>query len=223
MPPESDATRIGLTRHAPTVWNRDKRIQGQQDSRLTAAGRKRSESWGQVLSCLPWNRILSSDLGRAVETAELINSTLGLPLSRTPLLREMDWGAWTGRSIQDIKAENPGLLKQVEKAGWSFCPPGGEDRLAVWQRAREALLRAAEEWPRQAILVVTHEGLIKCLIYRLLGRRFLPDEAPVLKPEHVHILAADSQGLRLESLNAISLAGPAHLQGDTSEPVDTAS
>jgi broad specificity phosphatase PhoE len=202
---EKHPTRFGLIRHAPTVWNREKRIQGQLDSTLTTEGETCGRIWGQALSTQPWDRIVSSDLGRALRTAELINMVLNVPMTCTPLLREVDWGEWTGQSIKQIKAENPGVLSEMEKAGWAFRPPGGEDRIEVWQRAHRALTDAAEKWMNQAILVVTHEGVIKCLVYRLLQRRFLPDEPPLLKSGYLHRLIYDHSGLRIDKINALTL------------------
>jgi broad specificity phosphatase PhoE len=202
---EKYPTRFGLIRHAPTMWNREKRIQGQLDSRLTAEGEILGKTWGRTLSSQPWDRIVSSDLGRALRTAELINTVLNVPMTPTPLLREVDWGEWTGQSIKQIKAENPGVLPEMEKAGWAFRPPGGEDRIAVWQRAHRALMDAAEKWAKQTILVVTHEGVIKCLVYRLAQRRFLPDEPPLLKPGYLHGLIYDNSGLRIDKINATFL------------------
>jgi probable phosphoglycerate mutase len=177
------------------------------DSELAPESELLGKTWGQMLSSQPWDRILSSDLGRALRTAELINTVLEVPMMPTPLLREVDWGEWTGRSIKQIKVENPGLLPEMEKAGWAFRPPAGEDRIEVWERAHRALTEAAEKWPNQTILVVTHEGVIKCLVYRLSQRRFLPDETPLLKPGYLHRLVCDSSGLQIEEVNAANLAG----------------
>jgi probable phosphoglycerate mutase len=207
MPREKHPTRFGLMRHAPTVWNREKRIQGQLDSLLAEESEVLGKTWGKTLSSQPWDRIVSSDLGRALRTAELINTVLDIPLTHTPLLREVDWGEWTGRSIKQIQTENPDVLPAMEKAGWAFRPPGGEDRIEVWERAQQALMKAAEKWPQQTILVVTHEGVIKCLVYRLSQRRFLPDEPPLLKPGYLHGLIHDNNGLRIDKINAMALMG----------------
>ena len=205
MSVEKYPTRFGLIRHAPTIWNREKRIQGQLDSTLTTEGEILCKTWGQTLSSQLWDRIVSSDLGRTLRTAELINTVLKVPMTHTPLLREVDWGEWTGQSIKQIKAENPGVLPEMEKAGWAFRPPGGEDRIAVWERAQRALRDAAEKWPQEVILVVTHEGVIKCLVYRLSQRRFLPDEPPLLKSGYLHRLVYGNDGLQIEKINAINL------------------
>ena len=63
-------TRFGLIRHAQTVWNREKKVQGHRDSPLTADGERQASSWGLILSQFSWDRILASDTGRALTTGE---------------------------------------------------------------------------------------------------------------------------------------------------------
>jgi len=198
-------TRFALIRHARTLWNQDRLIQGQNDSDLTALGRQQAVAWGQRLKGQLFNRILSSDLGRSVATAEEINQSLKIPMDNTSNLRELDWGDWTGKRIQDIKAKTPDLLKQQEAAGWRFCPPGGESRRAAWLRARETLQAAARKWPGEAILTVTHEGIIKCLLYGLKQREFLPHEPALIRPYHLHWLVARDGELLIEQVNALAL------------------
>lgn len=198
-------TRFGLIRHAQTVWNLDKMIQGQKNSSLTTTGRAQSRTWGKRLAPLPFDRILTSDLGRTVATAELINMALKLPMKKTSQLRELDWGVWTGRRIRDIENEIPEELRIMEQAGWQFCPPGGESRRAVWLRSRGSLEDASKRWPGETILTVTHEGVIKCLLYGLAERKFLPQEPAMIKPRHLHWLVVGETGLEIERVNAIEL------------------
>lgn len=199
------STHFGLIRHAQTVWNQDKMIQGQNDSFLTTAGRAQSLAWSQRIAALPFDRILSSDLGRTVATAELINQTLKLPMNKTSRLREQGWGVWEGRRIRDIEKEAPEKLRTMEQAGWLFCPPGGESRRDVWLRSRNALEDASRRWPGETILTVTHEGVIKCLLYGLAERQFLPQEPAMIKPCHLHWLVNGKTGLAIEQVNAIEL------------------
>ena len=198
-------TRFGLVRHAETFWNRERRIQGQSDSALTAKGKKDADNWGRRLSRFSWNRILMSDCGRAVETAAGINNHLRAPVESDPRLREQDWGRWTGRIIAQIETEVSSLLQEEQMRGWKFCPPGGEDRLSVWQRSRSALTEAANRWRGDTILIVTHEGVIKSLIYHLAGRRFLPDEPALIKSCNLHWLIFSNNDLRIEKINALPL------------------
>jgi probable phosphoglycerate mutase len=199
-------TRFGLIRHAETNWNLENRIQSHRDSPLSARGERQAIQWGEILKDFHWDRILSSDTGRAFETARRINLALKLPSMVDARLREQNWGRWTGKTLAQVKAAETGVWAEQIAAGWGFCPPEGEDRLSVWKRSRAALVEAAKRWPDETVLVVTHEGVIKSLIYRLAGRKFLPHENRLIRSLHLHRLIYDSQeDLRLEGLNAISI------------------
>ena len=205
MTEPSPLTHFGLLRHATTEWNRERRIQGQTDTPLSPLGERQAEQWGHLLKAYPWNRILVSDARRAVETAAMINESLEVPMECDPRLREQDWGEWTGKTISQLRQEAPLLLAEQEKAGWNFCPPGGEDRLTVRDRGLKAIVDAGEKWRGERILVITHEGVIKCLLYDLCGRRFLPEEPALIRPRSLHWLIHDPQGLRIEKMNAHAL------------------
>jgi probable phosphoglycerate mutase len=199
-------TRFGLLRHAETLWNRERRIQGQSDSALTTKGKQDADNWGRRLSRFSWDRILMSDSGRAVETAGSINKHLQAPIDSDLRLREQDWGQWTGRIITQIEDEVTHLLQEEQMQGWKFQPPGGEDRLSVWHRSRSALIEAANRWCGDTILIVTHEGVIKSLIYHLSGRRFLPDEPALIKSYNLHWLIFSNNVLQIEAVNALALS-----------------
>ena len=201
----STTTRFGLIRHAQTDWNREKKIQGHSDSALTANGKKQASSWGQRLLQFPWDRLLASDTGRALTTAERINAFLNIPLETDPRLREQDWGDWVSKTIPQIQTEAYQVLEEQINAGWNFCPPGGESRGSVLKRSQEALMEAADRYPGDNLLVVTHEGVIKCLVYYLCGRKFLPSEPPLLKSYRLHWLVFTRDGLQLEKVNALKL------------------
>ncbi len=200
-----EKTRFGLIRHAETFWNRESRIQGHRDSDLTDSGKKEAAAWGRRLKRLAWDRILGSDLGRAVHTADIINDHLQIPFEVDPLLREQDWGAWTAKPTHTIIHEELPKLDEDRRSGWLFCPPGGEDRISVWQRSHNALVAAAQKWPGSTILVVTHEGVIKNIIYRLYNRIYAPQEPALIKSRHLHWLVIPKSGLQLHEINALRL------------------
>ena len=195
-------THFGLLRHAMTEWNSKGRIQGQTDTPLSPPGERQAEQWGDLLKKYRWNRMVVSDARRAVETAARINAVLEIPMDLDSRLREQDWGEWTGKTLSGIEREAPLLLAEQERAGWNFCPPGGEDRLSVLDRSLKAIAGASEKWGGERILVVTHEGVIKCLLYSLRGRRFLPEEPRLIRPRTLHWLIHDEHGLRIENMNA---------------------
>ena len=200
-------SRFGLIRHAQTVWNREKKIQGHSDSPLTADGENQALGWGQILAQFSWNRILASDAGRALATAGIINAFLKIPLTTDSRLQEQNWGQWEGMTIRQIESDARQELSEQINAGWDFCPPGGESRRSVLKRSRAALLDAAQRFPGGTILVVCHEGVVKSLIYGLYGRKFLPDEPAILKSYRLHRLIVGSSRLQIERINALKL-GP---------------
>ena len=202
MQTEDITTRFGLIRHAETEWNRKKKIQGHTDSPLTPEGKLNAQRWGGVLAGCKWNRLIVSDLGRAIETATFVNSSLKVSLHKDSRLCEQNWGRWEGKSLKKI---DDNMLAASIEEGWKFCPPGGEDRISVRDRSQIALTEAAARWPGEMILVVTHEGVIKCLIYGLTGRKFLPTEPPLLRSNHLHFVINDGKGLKIDTINALDL------------------
>jgi probable phosphoglycerate mutase len=74
------------------------------------------------------------------------------------------------------------------------------------ERSRKALKEAAEKWLGDQILVITHEGVIKCLIYGLMGRQFMPAEPPILNSWHLHRIRYDNQRFQVEKINALAIA-----------------
>jgi len=198
-------TRLGLIRHARTLWNNEKRIQGQKDSALTDEGKHSAGQWGKSLAGFGWHRILASDTGRAFKTAQRVNATLKVPITTDARLREQEWGTWTGMTISAVTALFSQMPPEQTGVGWKFRPPGGESRNEMWDRGEKALIDAAERWPGAVILVVTHSGMIRCLINRLLGLQFLATEPRFLRPAHLHLLTCKTGRLGIEKANALDL------------------
>lgn len=197
------ATRFILLRHARTAWNEQKRIQGRADSPLTEESEDSALRWGDVLAGRGIDRIISSPLERASATAGLINSILRIPLTEDTRLIEQDWGEWTGLTLKEVKTNSPGAVESMEARGWSFMPPGGEDRLHVLDRSIPALKDVHERFPGRTVLVIAHSGIIKCLVYKALGRKFLPTEPKILEPDCAHVMVMEENNLKVETLNAV--------------------
>ena len=142
------AMQYGLIRHAKTLWNLEKRIQGQQDSPLSQDGKKMAADWGPLLATVKWDRIICSDLERAHHTAEIINRDMQLPIVSDRRLREQDWGGWCGQTLKEVKKKYSEPLHREVRSGWDFRPPGGESRSEVLGRSKSALADAhdAAQW-----------------------------------------------------------------------------
>jgi probable phosphoglycerate mutase len=110
-----------------------------------------------------------------------------------------------GKTVQQIESEASQMLTAQVDSGWDFCPPGGESRKSVLKRSQKALIEAAGRYRGDNLLVVTHEGVVKSLIYHLCGRKFLPGEPAILKPYQLHWLIHDQDGFRVEELNAMAM------------------
>ncbi len=193
--------RIGLLRHGATDWNARKRIQGQTDTELSSRGREQVRSWIGILQTMNWRRILCSDLLRTRQTAKDINKVLNLPLHRDARLREQDWGTWTGACLKDLYRTNREEMNFQENQGWNFRPPGGENRFEVRVRAESAIKACLINHPEEDLLVITHLGVIKTLVYHILNRSFLPSEPTLLDPGGLHVLTWQQETFTIRQLN----------------------
>lgn len=189
---------FSIMRHAATVWNLEKRIQGQDDSPLSPQGAASAARWAETLSRGAFDRALCSDLGRVRQTFDIINQNIDLPVTFDRRLREQHFGRWSGRLWSEIPERD--LSVQVAR-GWDFRPPGGESRAEVLGRSREALLEAAGRWPGDRVLVVCHEGVVKSLLYFLFRRDYLPHEPRLVKPGKLHRIIAANGGLEAGEIN----------------------
>lgn len=123
---------IWLTRHGQTEFNREGRYQGARDSALTELGREQGRRMGALLGKLVEDRqsvrIVSSPLGRARHTAELIALSLGRlgPIETDPRIAEISLGQWDGLTDEDIEGHSPGARDGLSRWDWFFHGPDGE-------------------------------------------------------------------------------------------------
>ncbi|MDB5494397.1 MAG: histidine phosphatase family protein [Phenylobacterium sp.] len=149
---------IYLVRHGQTAFNRERRLQGHLDSDLTELGRAQAKAMAGLLADLlaldppaPW-RLVTSPLGRARATAEVIGARLNLPVESDARLMEISCGAWEGRLRREIEAEAPEAFAQ---SGWAFRAPMGERYEAVSVRLADWLASLPPE-PERRVIAVGH-------------------------------------------------------------------
>jgi broad specificity phosphatase PhoE len=143
---------IVLVRHGETDWNLERRYQGHLDPPLNPAGRAQSEELADLLVAERIDAIYSSDLRRAVQTAEIVGARLGLAVVTDAGLREVDLGSWAGLTREEI-------AKQFGESAKHDGETRGEHR----ERVVEAVRRIAARHAAGCILVVTHGGSIRAL------------------------------------------------------------
>jgi glucosyl-3-phosphoglycerate phosphatase len=164
--------RVILLRHGQTDYNVDGRMQGHLDSHLTPTGHEQAAVAAPVLAKLAPDRLISSDLRRAVDTAELVGAACGLPVKFDPRLRETHLGRWQGYTVAEIDREYPGAIATWRSdPGWA--PPAGESRIAVVARARPVVdeldAELADSDDRsETVLLVAHGGVIAGLVTGLM-------------------------------------------------------
>jgi broad specificity phosphatase PhoE len=160
-----------LWRHGQTVWNAERRFQGQSDIPLDETGLAQAERAARLLAALRPDLIVSSDLSRAAGTAAPLARLTGLAVTLDKDLRERSGGCWEGLTDTEIRTRYP-----VEHASWT--PPDGEPSVVVADRVAGALHRVAEAVAAPAMttglaVVVSHGAALRLGMSRLLG---MPEE-----------------------------------------------
>jgi broad specificity phosphatase PhoE len=180
---------IYLVRHGQTEFNRERRIQGHVDSQLTELGVRQAKAVGRLLRDLirepeGW-RIVSSPLGRARATAEIVAGILkGPQVELDDRLKEMSWGSHDGRLRAELEAEHP---ETFGKTGWAFdAPTDGESYDDVAARLGAWLAEQPPE-PERRIVAVSHgisgrvlRGLYANLDRDAAGQQDVPQDAVFL-------------------------------------------
>ena len=166
-----------LWRHGQTVWNAERRFQGQSDIPLDEVGQAQAERAARLLAALRPDLIVSSDLSRAAQTAAQLSRLTGLGVTLDKDLRERHGGRWEGLTDTEIRTRYP-----VEHANWT--PPDGEPSPVVAERVAGALHRIAEAVVAEAAVaeavaeprmttglavVVSHGAALRLGMSRLLG------------------------------------------------------
>jgi probable phosphoglycerate mutase len=157
---------LHLVRHGQSTWNAAGRVQGQsaRAGGLTAAGRAEARRSAALLTERhpDAGRIVTSDLDRARETAEIIAGVLGLPVEPDPDLREQRLGDLEGRRFDDRMGT--GTVQDAVDRLWRHPhrrPRGGESVADLYLRVRRALARHRARLPVRELVVVTHGGPVR--------------------------------------------------------------
>ena len=156
-------TRIVVVRHGETQWNRAARIQGHQDSALTATGEAQAAAIAARLAAEKIDRLVSSDLGRAWRTAEAIAAQTGHRIEADARFRERNYGVAEGLTYAQIEARYPEVFARVRDADPDFVVPGGESRRQLFERVRDAFESLAREAEGSSLTVVCHGGVLAAL------------------------------------------------------------
>ena len=135
-------TTLYLVRHGETVDNVRQIMQGQTQGELTENGIRQAEEVSRKLADEDFGAIIASDLKRSVDTARIIAEPHRLEVIQTPLLRERDWGGFTGRFIPSLRGE--------------VWPDDIETLENLLSRAGEFIAYVRQTFPGKKVLAVGH-------------------------------------------------------------------
>ncbi|CAG1016668.1 putative phosphoglycerate mutase [Burkholderiaceae bacterium] len=162
-------TRIIAIRHGETAWNVDTRIQGQLDIPLNERGRWQARRLAGAVADEGFAAVYSSDLARAVETAQAVAQGSGREIVTDRGLRERHFGEFEGFTWREIEARWPAESERWRKRDLDFAPAGGETLRQFYERSVAAASRLAAAHPGETIAFVAHGGVMDCL-YRAASR-----------------------------------------------------
>ena len=197
---ESGATTLFLVRHGETIDNARQIMQGQTQGCLNERGREQAQQVAQRLADEPIDAVVASDLQRAIQTAEIIAEPHGLSVKTTPLLRERDWGSFTGRFIPDLKGE--------------VWPDDIESEPALLQRAADFLQYMTATYPAKRVVAVGHGIMNKAILAVYAGCTMR--EVQRMMNAEVRILTVSAERTATSATTAMAATAAATASAETS-------
>lgn len=170
------ATTIHLIRHGETDWNLEQKYQGQQDIPLNSTGIQQAQFVAEKLEGNQFSALYSSDLIRAIQTAQEISRKINLPIVTHSALREINQGDWEGKFIQDVLATQGKEVRAVYQNPYTARKPGGESIAEVAERMYACFDKLAEKHDQEQIIVVSHGLAIATVLCKV---RELPLEMAI--------------------------------------------
>ncbi len=152
----SKATSVILVRHGETLWNIEKRLQGNMNSPLTENGIRQAEDTGIILDKIKIDSVYSSPLERAYKTAEIITGNRNLKISVKENLREINLGPWEGKTKEETRISDPLEYYNFWNEPEKFNLEGAENFKNLQNRMAAQLSTILDENEGKTVLVVSH-------------------------------------------------------------------
>jgi len=158
-------TRVYLVRHGETTWNQVGCLQGSADIPLSAVGQEQMRTTARFIEELvdgPFH-VFSSDLRRCTESVAMLSDARRLRTVVSEKLREVDFGSWTGKTVDDVR-EVP-----VARCAWDELQPdhvwdGGESFAIACDRAAQAIAEHVTTLRSEQLVIFTHGLIIQLLL-----------------------------------------------------------
>jgi len=158
-------TTLDLIRHGEPVGG--SKYRGQIDDPLSDKG------WQQMRAAVgescPWQAVVSSPLSRCADFATELAQRHGLPLRLDERFKEIGFGAWEGRTRDEITIDDPQALQHFYADPVTYRPPGAEPLVDFERRVVDAWRQLLQEHAGHQVLLVAHAGVIRVLVCHVLG------------------------------------------------------
>ncbi len=161
--------RLLLVRHGITEHNSNRQFAGNIDVELSPDGYRQAEKLGDRLAGEKIDAVYSSDLKRAVATAEIIASRHDVAITQRPEIREMNYGEAEGMSFSEIRQCYPEVAASIFDFNVDLSFPGGDSFKEFAARACGFLETLEDYREEQTVLIVTHGGVLKVMVCDLMG------------------------------------------------------
>jgi alpha-ribazole phosphatase len=165
----SSRLRLYLIRHGEIELAATGKLMGKIDVALSERGVEQARRLAEKLSSVRLDAVYSSDLLRACRTAEIIAEHNQASAQPSAAWREIDMGAWEGRTLSSLNSEAPEQVALLFDDPASFAYPGGESFADFTMRIKRALDRLLMTHPHGEIALVAHGGVCRAIIGGVLG------------------------------------------------------
>lgn len=190
--------RAYLIRHGETDWNAAQRWQGFAPTGLNDAGCQQAQALADYLRARPIRAVYTSDLPRALQTAQILGAALGVDPQVDARWRELDVGVFQGLTAAEVQLRYPDELAAWRADTLDYRLPNGETRRELQERAAAAWAAAVAGHQAGEIAIVSHGGTIRLLLRRLLAPNVSDGRA--LPNTSITTLARAAGGWHLEGL-----------------------
>ena len=178
-------TKLYLVRHGETAFNSSQRLWGHTDVELSNLGIKQAERLRDRIALEKISFVYSSDLSRAIVTAQIIASKHKLEVMRCSELREFNYGKVEGWTLEEVIKNYPQYYNYLIDRGPHFSFPGGETPNELGARVGKFISKLKKYKPGGNLLVVVHSGVLRVIICKLMGigirhiYKFIPSLASI--------------------------------------------
>ncbi len=161
---------IYIIRHGETDFNKSHLMQGRGiDASINETGKEQSESIADFFIEIEVERIISSSMKRAIESANSLSDKKGLITERYSELDEMNFGDLEGKPFEEVKEELNYLHESWSNGLLDIPTPNGETPIQVFERANSKAIEILENACESVLVFVLHGRLIRILLSEWLG------------------------------------------------------